>query len=146
MDLQFIAPTINELILLALVIALGVFAIWLTFKERKTHAALSELQDLVTRRTDDMDTQIRDFGHQQNEAQTRSLVVTRHLQALQAKQDDFENQIRELKLQDPSLRLYQRAAELVKQGASIEEVMEACDIPRAEAEMLFMVHKQSPSG
>ncbi|MBO7920794.1 DUF2802 domain-containing protein [Alteromonas sp. K632G] len=145
MDLQFIAPTINELILLALVIALGVFAIWLTFKERKTHAALSELQDQVTRRTDDMDTQIRDFGHQQNEAQTRSLVVTRHLQALQAKQDDFENQIRELKLQDPSLRLYQRAAELVKQGASIEEVMEACDIPRAEAEMLFMVHKQSPS-
>ena len=57
MDLQFIAPTINELILLALVIALGVFAIWLTFKERKTHAALSELQDLVTRRTDDTDTQ-----------------------------------------------------------------------------------------
>ena len=72
MDLQFIAPTINELILLALVIALGVFAIWLTFKERKTHAALSELQDLVTRRTDDMDTQIRDFGHQQNEAASRS--------------------------------------------------------------------------
>jgi cell division protein FtsL len=45
MDLQFIAPTITELILLALVIALGVFTIWLTFKERKTHAALSELQD-----------------------------------------------------------------------------------------------------
>jgi cell division protein FtsL len=145
MDLQFIAPTINELILLALVIALGVFTIWLTFKERKTHAALVELQELVTRRTDDMDTQIRDFGHQQNEAQTRSLVVTRHLQALQEKQDDFENQIRELKLQDPSLRLYQRAAELVKQGASMQEVMEACDIPRAEAEMLFMVHKQSSS-
>ncbi|WP_282145542.1 DUF2802 domain-containing protein [Alteromonas stellipolaris] len=145
MDLQFIAPTFNELILLALVIALGIFAIWLTFKERKTHAALVELQELVTRRTDDMDTQIRDFGHQQNEAQTRSLVVTRHLQALQEKQDDFENQIRELKLQDPSLRLYQRAAELVKQGASMQEVMEACDIPRAEAEMLFMVHKQSSS-
>ena len=145
MDLQFIAPTFNELILLALVLALGIFAIWLTFKERKTHAALVELQELVTRRTDDMDTQIRDFGHQQNEAQTRSLVVTRHLQALQEKQDDFENQIRELKLQDPSLRLYQRAAELVKQGASMQEVMEACDIPRAEAEMLFMVHKQSSS-
>ena len=145
MDLQFSAPTVNELILLSLVIALGIFAISLMLKERKTHAALVELQDLVTRRTDDMDTQIRDFGHQQNEAQTRSLVVTRHLQALQVRLDDFDSQIGELKLQDPSLRLYQRAAELVKQGASIEEVMEACDIPRAEAEMLFMVHKQSPS-
>jgi hypothetical protein len=30
----------------------------------------------------------------------------------------------------------------VKQGASIDEIIEACDIPRAEAEMLVMVHKQ----
>ena len=44
-----------------------------------------------------------------------------------------------------SRALYQRAAELVKQGASIEEIMEACDIPRAEAEMLSMVHRQ-PAG
>lgn len=145
MDLQFIAPTINELILLVLVTVLSILAIWLAVKARKTTAGLIELQKLVARRTDDMDLQIRNFGHQQNEAQARSLVVTRHLQTLQAKQDDFENQIRELKLQDPSLRLYQRAAELVKQGASMEEVMDACDIPRAEAEMLFMVHKQSSS-
>ncbi|MDO6568409.1 DUF2802 domain-containing protein [Alteromonas sp. 1_MG-2023] len=145
MELQFIAPTVIELILLALVVVLVIVIIGLMIKVRKSNAALSELQSLVTRRTDDMDVQIRDFGHQQNEAQTRSLVVTRHLQALQEKQDDFENQIRELKLQDPSLRLYKRAAELVKQGASMQEVMEACDIPRAEAEMLFMVHKQSSS-
>jgi membrane protein required for beta-lactamase induction len=36
-----------------------------------------------------------------------------------------------------------RAEDLVKQGASIDEIIEACDIPRAEAEMLVMVHKQN---
>ena len=82
-------------------------------------------------------------NNQQSEAQARSLVITRHLQELDEKQTEIENQLRELKLQDPSLRLYQRAADLVKQGASIDEIIEACDIPRAEAEMLVMVHKQN---
>ena len=82
-------------------------------------------------------------NNQQTEAQARTLVITRHLQELDEKQTDIENQLRELKLQDPSLRLYQRAADLVKQGASIDEIIEACDIPRAEAEMLVMVHKQN---
>ena len=81
-------------------------------------------------------------NNQQTEAQARTLVITRHLKELEEKQTDIENHVRELKLQDPSLRLYQRAAELVKQGASIDEIIEACDIPRAEAEMLVMVHKQ----
>lgn len=80
--------------------------------------------------------------HQQNEDQTRVMVVTRHLSSIEEKHNELETQIRDVKLQDPSMRLYQRAAELVKQGATMEEVMEACDIPRAEAEMLITVHRQ----
>ena len=80
--------------------------------------------------------------HQQNEDQTRVMVVTRHLSSIEEKQNDLETQIRDVKLQDPSMRLYQRAAELVKQGATMEEVMQACDIPRAEAEMLITVHRK----
>lgn len=80
--------------------------------------------------------------HQQNEDQTRVMVVTRHLSNIEEKQNDLETQIRDVKLQDPSMRLYQRAAELVKQGATMEEVMQACDIPRAEAEMLITVHRK----
>jgi len=145
MELQFSAPTLLELMLLALVAVLSIAVIWLSLKMLKAQSALVALQAMLKQRTDDIDANVRNLGYQQNEAQARGLVVTRHLQTLQEKQDEFDNQIRELKLQDPSLKLYQRAAELVKKGATIEEVMEACDIPRAEAEMLFMVHKQSPS-
>ena len=40
------------------------------------------------------------------------------------------------------MRLYTRAAELVKAGADVEEVMQACDLPRAEAELLISMHRQ----
>lgn len=40
-------------------------------------------------------------NNQQSEAQARSLVITRHLQSLDEKQTELENQLREQKLQDP---------------------------------------------
>ena len=141
MELQFTAPTLIEIVLITLFAILCVVLVWLIRKLVHIQNELTSLQHIVKQRTDELDAEVRNVGHQQNEAQARSIVVTKHVQELQLKQDEFENQLRELKLQDPSLRLYQKAAELVKQGATIEDVMEACDIPRAEAEMLFMVHK-----
>ena len=143
MELQFTAPTLIELIVITLLIIVGGVVAWLFRKIERINHELSSLQRMVKQRTDELDAELRNIGHQQNEAQARTLVATRHVQDLQQKQDEFDNQLRELKLQDPSLRLYQKAAELVKQGATIDDVMEACDIPRAEAEMLFMVHKTS---
>ena len=141
MELQFTAPTLIDIAIITLLIIACVAVLWLFRKIERINLELSSLQRIVKQRTDELDAEVRNIGHQQNEAQARSIVATRHVQDLQQKQDEFDNQLRELKLQDPSLRLYQKAAELVKQGATIDDVMEACDIPRAEAEMLFMVHK-----
>ncbi len=143
--MQFIAPTLYESILLVLVVVLSLLIVWLFKQIRSLQQGIKNLEAKYDNRLEETVSSVRNFAHQQNEEQARNLVVTRHIQALQGKFDDLENQLREVKLQDPSLRLYQRAAELVKQGASIEEIMEACDIPRAEAEMLSMVHRQ-PAG
>ena len=145
MEMQFIAPTLYESILLVLVVVLSLLIVWLFKQIRSLQQGIKSLEAKYDSRLEETVSSVRNFAHQQNEEQARNLVVTRHIQALQGKFDDLENQLREVKLQDPSLRLYQRAAELVKQGASIEEIMEACDIPRAEAEMLSMVHRQ-PAG
>ncbi|AJP43229.1 DNA repair protein [Alteromonas australica] len=145
MEMQFIAPTLYESILLVLVVVLSLLIVWLFKQIRSLQQGIKNLEAKYDNRLEETVSSVRNFAHQQNEEQARNLVVTRHIQALQGKFDDLENQLREVKLQDPSLRLYQRAAELVKQGASIEEIMEACDIPRAEAEMLSMVHRQ-PAG
>ena len=145
MEMQFIAPTLYESILLVLVVVLSLLIVWLFKQIRSLQQGIKSLEAKYDSRLEETVSSVRNFAHQQNEEQARNLVVTRHIQALQGKFDALENQLREVKLQDPSLRLYQRAAELVKQGASIEEIMEACDIPRAEAEMLSMVHRQ-PAG
>lgn len=145
MEMQFIAPTLYESILLVLVVVLSLLIVWLFKQIRSLQQGIKNLEAKYDSRLEETVSSVRNFAHQQNEEQARNLVVTRHIQALQGKFDDLENQLREVKLQDPSLRLYQRAAELVKQGASIEEIMEACDIPRAEAEMLSMVHRP-PAG
>jgi hypothetical protein len=57
------------------------------------------------------------------------------IQSTQVKQDQLASQ-------DPQSRFYNQAAKLVAGGASIEEVMRECDIPKAEAELLFSLHQK----
>ena len=121
-------------IALVLLIALGVQS---RSAQRRTTVLLAEFEQRLTH----SDEQLRSFEHQLDEKQSRSMVQGRHLQQLQSELEALQNQLQEVKLQDPSMRLYQRAAELVKQGASIDEVIEACDIPRAEAELMMTIHR-----
>ncbi|XOV79242.1 MAG: DUF2802 domain-containing protein [Aestuariibacter sp.] len=73
------------------------------------------------------------------------------LQALTRQSKDQESQfhedlkkltekLQEIESADPGARMYTKAAKLVSSGASIEEVMQECDIPRAEAELLMNLH------
>ena len=52
-----------------------------------------------------------------------------------------ENQ-QNLVAQAPENRLYTRAVKMVELGASIEELMAECELPRAEAELLLNLHKK----
>lgn len=48
----------------------------------------------------------------------------------------------ELATQDPQSRFYNQAAKLVANGATMEDVMRECDIPKAEVELLFSLHQK----
>ena len=52
-----------------------------------------------------------------------------------------ENQLN-LVAQAPENRLYTRAAKMVELGASVEELMAECELPKAEAELLLNLHKK----
>jgi hypothetical protein len=56
--------------------------------------------------------------------------------ALVSKVDQIEANLEELTHQDPAAKIYTKAQTMVKNGAEIEEVMEACDLPRAEVEIM----------
>lgn len=129
-----------------LAIATGLLAvvavIWLYFhfNQRISHLVDTHLES--ESRAELLRDDVKNLENQIAEMQTRSMVQGKHMRELADQCDQFENQLWEVKLQDPSMRLYTRAAELVKSGASVEEVMQACDLPRAEAELLMSMHSQ----
>lgn len=41
---------------------------------------------------------------------------------------------------DPASKLYTKASKLVAGGATIEDIMQECDLPRAEAELMMSLH------
>ncbi|MCV2883178.1 DUF2802 domain-containing protein [Aestuariibacter sp. AA17] len=54
----------------------------------------------------------------------------------------MQEQQQELMQQDPEIKLYTQANKLVQSGATVEELMQECDIPRAEAELLISIHRK----
>ena len=54
----------------------------------------------------------------------------------------LDQQLQELQQRDPDVKLYQQAKQLIASGTSINEVVESCGIPRAEAELLFSLSQQ----
>jgi uncharacterized protein YneF (UPF0154 family) len=57
------------------------------------------------------------------------------IQTTQVKQEELAHQ-------DPQSRFYNQATKLVANGATMEDVMRECDIPKAEAELLFSLHQK----
>lgn len=62
---------------------------------------------------------------------------------------EVENQNQELlqqqaaqKYDDPDAKIYSRAVKMVELGADLDEVIRECELPRAEAELLFSLHKK----
>ncbi|CUS47165.1 MAG: protein of unknown function DUF2802 [Idiomarinaceae bacterium HL-53] len=63
-------------------------------------------------------------------------------QQLTGRVTQYESELKEVAEQDPASKFYQRAAKLVRQGATLEEVMETCELPRAEAELVFSLYSR----
>ena len=53
--------------------------------------------------------------------------------------------VQEIETADPGSRLYSKGAKLVASGATIEDIMQECALPRAEAELLVSLHRKSDS-
>lgn len=52
----------------------------------------------------------------------------------------LQDKLQEVESADPGARMYTKAAKLVASGATLEDVMQECDLPRAEAELLMNLH------
>jgi len=57
--------------------------------------------------------------------------------------DKLMAQVDELSQRDPAAKMYARAHSLVESGATINEIMDACDLPQAEVEVLIGFQKKA---
>jgi 16S rRNA C967 or C1407 C5-methylase (RsmB/RsmF family) len=65
------------------------------------------------------------------------------IDSLKLEVDKLMAQIDEISQQDPAAKMYAKAHSLVASGASIEEIMDACDLPKAEVEVLIGFQKKA---
>lgn len=76
-----------------------------------------------------------------HEIRTGSQALGRKVKELVSTISELQERQLQLAEHDPQSRYYLNAVKLISDGASLEEVMRECDLPRAEAELLFSLHQ-----
>lgn len=74
------------------------------------------------------------------EIHTANHAMVERIAELENVVDELSSKQNEIVTQDPDSRLYTRAVKMVELGADIHEVMKECELPRAEAELLYTLH------
>ncbi|RUO79797.1 DUF2802 domain-containing protein [Idiomarina tyrosinivorans] len=105
--------------------------------EAQWHSRSQELSGLAERMAEDSSEEALIEQHSQ---QLQALAERQ--QQLAEQLDQVKQQIAEVANQDPEMRYYQKAAKLIAEGASLQEVMDACELPQAEVELLMSLNKQ----
>ena len=72
----------------------------------------------------------------------RVLKLQERQQGLRQDLDELQQQQQVIALSDPESKIYSRAVKMVELGADLEEIIRECELPRAEAELLFNLHRQ----
>lgn len=147
---------INTIFQLSVVVGLVILTIMLAKLFLKTRSEAQDLQQQLQ----SLKAQQSEALHQALKRQSQSIKLVEHenveqqqliqhmdgtISQLSQGIKALEQQLQELQQRDPEVRLYQQAKQLIASGTSIDEVVESCGIPRAEAELLFSLAKQSPT-
>ncbi|MGL4826138.1 MAG: DUF2802 domain-containing protein [Vibrionaceae bacterium] len=124
-----------------LVAILALLAVGLRRKQSAVEAAENKYQamELLAK---NMRQQQQALAKQFNELRAASVGMSEKLAQLSVRFDDLAEKHHQLEEQKGEGRLYSRAGKLVELGADLEELMEECELPKAEAELLMNIRKQ----
>ena len=118
---------------ICMAVGLGVAAFHIRRLYRVQHAMELIVKELIKTR----DSSKKKFG----ELQSVSLGAGQKLIELERKLVALNEVQQEMSVQTPENKLYSRAVKMVELGAGIEEIMQECELPKAEAELHLSLHK-----
>ncbi|MGJ8678735.1 DUF2802 domain-containing protein [Paraglaciecola sp.] len=82
------------------------------------------------------------FVNELEEVRSATHAMVRRLKQLEAQVEEVKISQQEVVEQDPQSRFYSKGVKLITQGASVADVMRECEMPLAEAELLFNLHNK----
>ncbi|GAA71242.1 DUF2802 domain-containing protein [Pseudoalteromonas sp. BSi20439] len=117
----------------------GLFSLLLIvmFKKRYANELDAQLQQFK-----DSSEQINILRSEVSELRTGLLSIGKRVLEVEQQNQELIQQQAAQKYDDPDAKIYSRAVKMVELGADLDEVIRECELPRAEAELLFSLHKQ----
>ncbi|WP_339724912.1 DUF2802 domain-containing protein [uncultured Paraglaciecola sp.] len=107
--------------------------------QNKAIATQTHLQSELSKKLNDLKEEIHEIRSGNYGVISRVKELVHQVDSLQTAQQTLAESLVE---QDPQSRFYSKGAKLISQGASLEDVMRECDMPAAEAELLFNLHNR----
>jgi len=152
-DDYFVTVNFELLVLLTVPAAatLLVLFVWWSYRRQQRDLVLAnQLNQLGQEQIRLLSTEVEELRSGLIGAGQRLLQAEQHIKRLEQtlaslvnQQQLLAEQQQKLELTDPDSRLYNRAVKMVQLGAPLEEVMRECELPRAEAELLFNLHSKA---
>ena len=120
-------------------VVFGLFSLLLIamFKKRYASELGAQLQQFK-----DSSEQIIILRSEVSELRTGLLSIGKRVLEVEQQNQELIQQQAAQKYDDPDAKIYSRAVKMVELGADLDEVIRECELPRAEAELLFSLHKQ----
>ena len=117
----------------------GLFSLLLIvmFKKRYANELDAQLQQFK-----DSSEQIDILRSEVSELRTGLMSIGKRVLEVEQQNQELIQQQAAQKYDDPDAKIYSRAVKMVELGADLDEVIRECELPRAEAELLFSLHKQ----
>jgi len=77
-----------------------------------------------------------------NELRAGTMGMSQKLADMASHLEQIADRQGEMAMHDPDGKLYSRASKMVELGADVNELMEECDLPKAEAELLLRLQQK----
>jgi cell division protein FtsL len=113
--------------------------VWFLQKQAKKLRTKVEALTLLVK---DGDKQREAVKRELQELRSGTIGVGRRVLELEKKLQQQDAKLDEANQQDPQARLYSRAMKMVDLGAGIDELIQECELPKAEAELLIRLHRK----
>ena len=129
-----------------LLIALGavviVILVALIITLRKQGQQFRSKIDALTLLVKESDKQRDSLKQELQELRSGTIGVGRRVMDLEKRIAAQDARLDETVQQEPQSRLYSRAIKMVQLGAGVDELMNECELPKAEAELLLRLHRR----